>query len=197
MRLGIYNQISAKACLNQSLWLRFFRTTTCRSCCCYAGVPKLQQASDCCTILRSNKFLHPCVDGFLTFSNEECGFPSIWTTFPKAKFDRGYASVDSQWWLGWASLSGKKVVRKKPKTMRSRPSWLGIPGFFLEVSGYYWSTNPWIIRDEMKWAPTYVNLWYTVLDEDPTTVSDQETTAPATETSESENKKAAGWNGCA
>ena len=30
-----------------------------------------------------------------------------------------------------------------------------------------------------------------------TTVSDQETTAPATETSESENKKAAGWNGCA
>jgi hypothetical protein len=47
----------------------------------------------------------------------------------------------------------------------------------------------------MKWAPTYVNL-YTV-SEDPTTVSDQETTAPATETSESENKKAAGWNGCA
>ena len=31
-----------------------------------------------------------------------------------------------------------------------------------------------------------------VLDEDPTTVSDQEATAPATETSESEKTKAAG-----
>ena len=24
----------------------------------------------------------------------------------RTEFDRGYASVDSQWWLGWALLSG-------------------------------------------------------------------------------------------
>jgi len=35
-----------------------------------------------------------------------------------------------------------------------------------------------------------------VFDANPTTVLDQETAAPATETSEAEKKKAAGWNGC-
>jgi len=41
-----------------------------------------------------------------------------------------------------------------------------------------------------------MNLCYMVFDAAPTTVLDQETAAPATETSEAEKKKAAGWNGC-
>ena len=45
-------------------------------------------------------------------------------------------------------------------------------------------------------APTDMNLLYIVFEADPTTVLDQETAAPATETSGSEKKKAAGWNGC-
>ena len=45
-------------------------------------------------------------------------------------------------------------------------------------------------------APTDMNLCFMVFDADPTTVLDQETAAPATETSGSEKKKAAGWNGC-
>ena len=45
-------------------------------------------------------------------------------------------------------------------------------------------------------APTDMNLCYMVFDAAPTTVLDQETAASATETSEAEKKKAAGWNGC-
>ena len=41
-----------------------------------------------------------CVNGFPSFSNEDCGFPNIYiyilNIFPMAMFDRGYASVDSQ-----------------------------------------------------------------------------------------------------
>ena len=95
---------------------------------------------------------------------------------PMAMFDRGYASVDSQWWLGWASLSGlggpqeaenDDVEAESQDISFSRygVGWKFLLGFFLEVSGS-WSTNPRIIRDKMKWAPTYVNLWYTVFDED-------------------------------
>lgn len=49
----------------------------------------------------------------------------------------------------------------------------------------------------MKWAPIDIHVWYMAFDQNPTTVTDQEAAAPATETSEAENKKAAGWNGCA
>ena len=119
-----------------------------------------------------------CVNGFPSFSNEDCGFPNIYilNIFPMAMFDRGYASVDSQWWLGWASLSGlggpqeaenDDVEAESQDISFSRygVGWEFLLGFFLEVSGS-WSTNPRIIRDKMKWAPTYVNLWYTVSDED-------------------------------
>ena len=139
-------------------------------------MPKLQQATDWCTILRSNKFLHMCKRFSLVFKWKLWISKYILNIFPMAMFDRGYASVDSQWWLGWASLSGlggpqeaenDDVEAESQDISFSRygVGWEFLLGFFLEVSGS-WSTNPRIIRDKMKWAPTYVNLWYTVFDED-------------------------------
>ena len=142
--------------------------------------------------------LHPFVAGFLMFSYKTC-------VFPKAIFDRGYASVDSQWWRGWAPLRGVaggpqeaenhevEAVSQDISSSRYLVGWEFLLGNFFEVRSC-WSASPWISWEEMRWAPTSVKLWYTAFDEGPTTVSDQETTAPATETSESENKKAAGWN---